>query len=467
MPALMVLRFALSSLTIVSSLPRGAAGDPGLLVRRYERDYGAAVSVHASIPSFSRQTGLPCSECHTTIPQLTAFGRNFKLNGYTLTDAQLVTAGDSGKRQTLRLNLIPPISAMIQTSLTQTRTAQPGTQNGTVQFPQQLSIFFGGAITPRLGTFVQLTYDPQAGGIGMDNAELRYVNHTALAKKPLLYGFTLNNNPTVQDVWNSVPAWGFPFASSSVALTPAAATLLDGALAQQVAGLGAYAMFDGHLYGEVSAYRTAPQGAASLLDSTATNTIRGTAPYWRIFYKRQLGEDQSIMIGTIGLSASLYPAGVTGLQNKFTDIAFDAQYERALGRGLLTAHAIWIRENQTLAADFAAGSVANATNTLKTLRVDASAYTGSRTGLTLGYFSTTGSADDLRYAAGALNGSAAGIPDSRGVIAALSALPWQNTRFELQYIAYNKFNGGTHNYDGFGRNAGDNNTLYLLTWVAF
>lgn len=34
-------------------------------------------------------------------------------------------------------------------------------------------------------------------------------------------------------------------------------------------------------------------------------------------------------------------------------------------------------------------------------------------------------------------------------------------------VAYNKFNGGTRNYDGFGRNTGDNNTLYLLTWVAF
>src|SRR5438034_1321507 len=45
------------------------------------------------IPSFSRQTGLACNVCHTTFPQLTSFGRRFKLNGYTLTGLQVVEAG--------------------------------------------------------------------------------------------------------------------------------------------------------------------------------------------------------------------------------------------------------------------------------------------------------------------------------------------------------------------------------------
>ena len=37
------------------------------------------------VPSFSRQTKLACSACHYQFPQLTPFGRMFKLNGYTLT----------------------------------------------------------------------------------------------------------------------------------------------------------------------------------------------------------------------------------------------------------------------------------------------------------------------------------------------------------------------------------------------
>ena len=37
----------------------------------------------------------------------------------------------------------------------------------------------------------------------------------------------------------------------------------------------------------------------------------------------------------------------------------------------------------------------------------------------------------------------------------------------LQYTAYQKFNGGTANYDGAGHSAQDANTLYLFAWVAF
>ena len=41
-----------------------------------------------AIPSFARQTGMPCSQCHTVAfgPALTEYGREFKLNGYTWGD---------------------------------------------------------------------------------------------------------------------------------------------------------------------------------------------------------------------------------------------------------------------------------------------------------------------------------------------------------------------------------------------
>ena len=36
------------------------------------------------MPSFARQTGQPCATCHNGVfPQLTPYGRQFKLNGYT------------------------------------------------------------------------------------------------------------------------------------------------------------------------------------------------------------------------------------------------------------------------------------------------------------------------------------------------------------------------------------------------
>ena len=455
---------ALPALMFVPALHAEGLNDAA---RRYARDYASAAA-HARIPSFSRQTGLACSACHTAFPHLTQFGRLFKLNGYTMTSLQTVRAGDSGKRESLKLDLIPPVSAMVMSSFTQTAKTQPGTQNGNVQFPQQLSVFFGEAITPRIGTFLQVTYDPAAGTIGMDNADIRFANRTTTGSKSLIYGLTLNNNPTVQDVLNTVPAWGFPYAASSTAPSPAASVILDGQFGQSSAGLGAYAFWDNHLYGEVSVYRSAVQGGGQLPDSTSSNTIHGVGPYWRAFWHQQMGR-QELMIGALGMSTSVFPSGVTGVRNRYTDVGFDAQYELPVGEGKggITAHAIYLHETQKLAADVAADAAENQTNKLNTFRIDGSVYTAKRMGLTLGYFSTSGTTDALRYPEEAMGGSLTGSPNSNGLIFELSALPWLNTRFELQYVMYNKFNGAKTNYDGAGRNAKDNNTLYLMSWVVF
>ena len=70
----------------------------------------------------------------------------------------------------------------------------------------------------------------------------------------------------------------------------------------------------------------------------------------------------------------------------------------------------------------------------------------------------------LRDRSGSVNGSADGSPDSRGYILQATYLPWQNTQFTLQYVGYNKFNGSNNNYNGGGRDASDNNTIYLAGW---
>ena len=47
-----------------------------------------------AIPSFARQTNMACSSCHTMFPELNAFGRMFKLNGYTLTGIETIQSSD-------------------------------------------------------------------------------------------------------------------------------------------------------------------------------------------------------------------------------------------------------------------------------------------------------------------------------------------------------------------------------------
>jgi hypothetical protein len=351
---------------------------------------------------------------------------------------------------------------MLQTSFTATRKAQPGTQNGTVFFPDQLSIFTGGEITTHVGGFLQVTFDPQTGTLGVDNSDFRYASQTSLFSKPATLGLSLNNNPTVQDLWNSTPAWGFPYGSSHAAPSPGAATLIDGSLALQVAGLTAYAMWNNRVYAELGAYRSAQVGVTRPLDTTATNVIRGAAPYWRVALPYTWGHSY-LSLGTYGISAQIYPAGVAGPTNRFTDVAFDMAFMQSFGANSFTTDATWIHESQK----WSAGGAANPTNTLNTVRVAAMYHIASRFAFTLAPFSTTGTSDATLYRAAPMTGNAAGSPNSSGVIAETDVMPWQNLRFQFQYVAYRKFNGAATNYDGAGRAAKDNNTLFVLAWVLF
>ncbi len=427
-----------------------------------------AVAPSVPIPSFSRQTGLACSACHTSFPQLTPFGRLFKLNGYTMTAQQTVhTQQDSAGGQSLRLDLIPPVSAMVISSLSSVRRQVPDQQNASMAFPQELGLFIGEAITPKVGTFLQLTYDPAEGGISIDNADIRFADHTSVGGKDVLYGFTVNNSPTVQDVWNSTPVWGFPYVSSDVAPTPMASTLVDENLGQQVVGVGSYALWNNLLYTEVSLYRSAFQGGPVPVDGSAENAIHGVSPYWRVALQHSLAGGQ-IEVGTYGIISHLVPSGFQGPQDRYSDYGFDAQFDKMLpDGGSFVAHGTGIVEHRQLDATAADGGATNVSSNLSTFRADGTYYTSSRVGFSAGLFSTTGDTDPLLYPSDPVSGSATGSPNSQGYLLQLSFMPWLNTRLGLQYVGYTKFNGASHNYDGAGRDAADNNTLYLMTWLVF
>ncbi len=420
------------------------------------------------VPSFSRQTGLACSACHYAFPQLTPFGRQFKLNGYTLT--RLSTIGEpTDSSGGLKLAPFPPAAAMVVASVTRTSVEQPGTQNNTASFPQQASIFLSGQITSNLGAFTQFTYTAADGAIGIDNVDVRYARHTTMGDRDVLIGVTLHNNPTVQDVWNTTPAWGYPFMASSVSPSPAAATLIDGALAQQVVGLGVYTMFDNTLYAEATAYRSAPQGSTVPYDSTATNTTNGMIPYWRLALQHQLGPTY-VMLGTYGFAANLYPQGVSGKTNRYTDIGVDAQVEHSAGTSTIIGRATYIHEQQHLDALFSQDPQAaeSLQPTLSTVRANVAWLMDQRYGVTAGVFQTTGTRDTLLFAPASLTGSRTGSPNTTGESLELTYNAWENTRFGLQYVRYSKFNGASTSYDMLGgRSASANNTLYAYTWFAF
>ena len=86
-----------------------------------------------AVPSYSRQTGLPCASCHYAPPELTPFGRTFKLEGYTFTTKAQVNDDKKDHNAALHLLEAFPLSIILDTSLTATKSPQPG--NPERQFP--------------------------------------------------------------------------------------------------------------------------------------------------------------------------------------------------------------------------------------------------------------------------------------------------------------------------------------------
>ena len=419
-----------------------------------------------AIPSFARQTNLPCSSCHYTFPALTQFGRMFKLNGYTLTNVEtLETVSPDSSRTTLKIPSTFSFSAFVKSSYTSISKSATGIDKSFVQSPEEMSLFFSGAISPKIGGYAQLTYGLSDGAIGLDMLDIRYANRTTLGSKELIYGLTLNSMPTMQDLWNTTPAWGFPYYGSESAPAPTAATLIQSL--EGAAGLGVYALFDKLIYAEVTGYHSSPAGIAYPPDTTWEMNIKGISPYWRLAIQHQWRR-QYLEVGTYGLSSSLYPEGVSGSTDNYTDIGVDAQFENIGNNGgSWVFHTTYITEKQNLDATFADGGSANASDKVNYFKIDGTYNFPDWVSLSAGFFSISGTSDAGLYAPEEISGSMSGEPNSSGEILQVTFLPWMNTQIGIQYILYGKFNGASSNYDGFGRNAADNNTLYVMAWLVF
>jgi hypothetical protein len=423
----------------------------------------------AAVPSFARQTGQPCSACHTSFPELTPYGRSFKATAYATVNA-------------LEPPTFPPFAGMVQGSYTYVRgllhtgvspfdepnDAAKGEQIG---LPQQASVFYGGQIVENLGALIQVTYNGATNSIGADTSDIRYAHTFKIGETPLILGAAIDNAPTAGDLWNTTPMWRFPYASSGVAPTPTAAALIDGALHAQVAGLGAYILWNQWIYLSGSAYRTTfnsitkPFGAGA----PVTNVVSGALPYWRGVVQHQFGP-HSFAVGTYGLYAEIFPGGAaTGAKDRFLDLAADAQYQYISKKNQATFEASWTRERQRWTASNPAGATSSPRDLLQSVKGNVNYYNQNvigQIGGTLAYFNTFGDRDAALYGAGKLSGYKNGSPNSNGAIAELDYLPWERVKFSFQYIAYLQYNGGGVNYDGAGRNAKDNNTFYFVIWLA-
>jgi len=415
-----------------------------------------------AVPSFARQTGQNCVACHAggQFPELTTYGRMFKMTGYTI-----------GERTV-------PLSVMGLASYASIANAPEGTQKHAQPIFATGSLFLAGKITENIGAFTQITYDNYAvdngdgtfsGHTQADNMDLRFANHIVTDKQDWIYGVSLNNNPSISDPWNSAAAWMQYVPVPS----PSSHQFIDGTTPYpgfgsggNIAGLSAYLFWNKTVYAEVGTYKTADQilsfMSEGIADASKTKLSGSNNPYWRLALSHEWGA-HNLMVGASGMTAHVYDGGADtsdpGNLGQFSNNGIDAQYQYILDPHTITAQLAYMQQEQTWSdnAINTASGTSGLTDTVNKSRAKVSYVYKAKYGGSLAYFNQTGTTSVLQTT----------DPATNGMTYEAFWIPKQNIRIGAQYTAYGKYNGATDNYDGNGRNASDNNTLFLYAWFAF
>lgn len=246
-----------------------------------------------AIPLFNRQTGQNCMACHAggQFPELTPYGRLFKLTGYTL-----------GQRTSVPLSIMAVASQASVANTSKSQSPDTDFQKDKDLILATASLFAGGKITDNVGAFVQVTYDPYAvtnadgsfsGHTNADNMDIRWADRFISGERDLIVGLSLNNNPSVSDPWNTAAAWMQYVPVPS----PTSYQFIDGATPYpgyssggNIAGLNAYAFLNRTWYGEVGLYGTARGPLSFMTRGVAPRTqMRGLNPYWRLAWNHEWG----------------------------------------------------------------------------------------------------------------------------------------------------------------------------------
>lgn len=422
-----------------------------------------------AVPSYARQTGVPCNVCHTSYPGLTAFGRQFKLNGYVLSGEQQVQAPESAQMPGVSINQIPNISVILQADEEYLSKPMGGASHWHATFPKEFGVYYAGEIAPHLGSFLQLTY-AQGEGVSIDMSDLRYVRTFNLGGKPAIWGVDLNNMPTVEDVWNSTPAYGWPYVEG--AMTPMPFISSDTVMTN-VLGVGSYLYWNNLLYGYVGVYQSTPQGGS--------DGIHGPAPYFRV----AVTPLPELEVGAFGLFATrpcyttadpgaddpLAPSDTTacGSRGHVNDIGVDTQYQwQPTEYSIYTVHGRYTHEAQTgLDRTYASNYAGPGNVSADFINADVEWVYRHRWGLSAGVFGKWGEASTYYNAVFGDDFRTTSKPNTFGETVQADYWPWQNVRLSLQYTVFNMFNGATSNYNGMGRNAMDNNLLVLNALFGF
>lgn len=237
------------------------------------------------------------------------------------------------------------------------------------------------------------------------------------------------------------------------------------------------------------------------IGNDAVTKLAGLNPYWRLAWNHEWGP-HSLMIGTSGMSARIYDNPVdtsdSATLHHTRDLLVDTQYQYLLDPHSVTAQLVYERSrhrypdalaNQPVMFVDAFGNPlpsTNAQDTTSLVRAKLTYVYQARYGGSIGLFRLSGSTNTAAQSSGSspdtltvtsdpgaqapsqrVGGNLAGNPATSGGTLEAFWMPWQYVRIGAQYTAYGRYNGASTNYDGFGRNARDNNSLFVYLWAAY
>jgi hypothetical protein len=140
----------------------------------------------SAVPAFARQTGMACSACHQQhFPAINSFGRAFKSAGYTMVGTE-EKIEDPKSDTSPGLSIPSTLNAAIVGYMQYSKTNGPAdgspnaasasslnsksTNNGSLQIPQQVSLFFGGRVGENIG--FEAEYSISGAGTGQNASSL-------------------------------------------------------------------------------------------------------------------------------------------------------------------------------------------------------------------------------------------------------------------------------------------------------
>ena len=159
-----------------------------------------------AVPSFTRQTGMTCAQCHVMfgapVPNFTFTGKKFRMNGYRVPFVtERIEAGQEGALGGKRLNisLFPYISLRYQSVFAAQNKANGATTAGPITSnpTSRLAIFTGGPVGDYFGLWTEMYLTPDGsltnewtfGVFSFDEYDFRYTR----MKNNNVFGLAFNN----------------------------------------------------------------------------------------------------------------------------------------------------------------------------------------------------------------------------------------------------------------------------------